>query len=154
MYKVIMVSPGGIKRDFQGGFCAEIEADNYADTFDWQWTDENGFVWRLEVAEDYEPRPKLTIPKKQWAEEFREFLQHGDDQALNHLDSVFENTFNRAQRLEFIPIRRYVEALLCLNHVISFMEMDEIPTNIVIERAYQDMMGELIAIADSSSDLV
>jgi antirestriction protein ArdC len=51
-WKLVMVSDGGTKKDFTGGYDFRAEAEAAADASDWQYTDENLFVWRLEVEED------------------------------------------------------------------------------------------------------
>lgn len=52
-WKVVIVSPGGDRRDHMSGFATEAEAEAFADSEEWQYTDENGFVWDLEVVQDY-----------------------------------------------------------------------------------------------------
>lgn len=155
MYKIIMVSPGGTKKDFQGGFNSAKEAEDVARESGYEYCDENGFVWRLDVVDDYDDRMVgLTIPNVDWAKTFLEFREHGDDQALLFLDDVMENTFNRWQRLKYTAIRRLVRALVDLNHIVVLMEMDEIPYESVIEEAYRNMMRRLCEVAENSQDIV
>lgn len=156
MYKIIMVSPGGVKRDLHGGFNTESEAAEYAADLNWEYCDENGFVWRLDVAEDeyYKEYMNLCIPRVEWAKTFLEFCENGDDQALLYLCDVMENTFNRTERLRFKAIRDLVDAALALNRIVALMEYDEIPMNLVVEEAYRNIMGELHSLARSASDIV
>ena len=51
-WKLVMLSDGGTKKDFTGGFETRAEAEAAGEKSDWQYTDENAFVWRLEVEED------------------------------------------------------------------------------------------------------
>ena len=51
-WKLVMVSDGGMKKDFTGGFDTRAEAEAAGEENGWQHTDENEFVWRLEVEED------------------------------------------------------------------------------------------------------
>ena len=51
-WKLIMVSDGGTKQDFYGGFDTREDAEVEAEKNNWQHVDENGFAWNLEVAED------------------------------------------------------------------------------------------------------
>ena len=99
MYKIIMVSPGGTKKDFICGYNTERGAEVFAESCNWEFYDENQFRWSLEVVE--EECYSFRIPNKTWAKTFLEFREHGDDQALNYLDEVMENTFNREQRLKY-----------------------------------------------------
>ena len=39
---------------FCSGFKDVFEANQYAEFYDWQWKDENDFVWYLYVEEDDE----------------------------------------------------------------------------------------------------
>lgn len=154
MYKVIMVSPGGVKHDLQGGFNSAIDAENYARENNWEYCDENGFVWDLDVVDDDPITANLIIPNKQWAKAFLEFRTHGDDQALLYLSDAFENAFNRYQRLQYTAIRNLVDSLIPLNKIVALMEMDEIPTDSVIEESYRNLMQRLIEIADESQAIV
>jgi len=52
MYKIVMESGGGTRYDFMGGFETEAEAIEVAQSYDWHFTDENGFDWSLEISED------------------------------------------------------------------------------------------------------
>ena len=51
-WKLVMVSDGGTRRDFTGGYDTQAEAEAVADAIDWKVVDENEFEWRLEVDED------------------------------------------------------------------------------------------------------
>lgn len=51
-WKVVMVSEGGAKYDFQTAFETEADAIAAAEAADWRFVDENQFEWRLEVEED------------------------------------------------------------------------------------------------------
>lgn len=51
-WKVVMVSDGGTKRDYMGGFETEAEAEAAAESSGWRFVDENRFEWRLEVEPD------------------------------------------------------------------------------------------------------
>lgn len=51
MFKITMESGGGTVREFMGGFESEEEAIRTADFYDWNFTDENGFDWSLDVEE-------------------------------------------------------------------------------------------------------
>lgn len=51
-WKVVMVSEGGTKHDFQTAFESEADAISAAEDADWRFVDENQFEWRLEVEED------------------------------------------------------------------------------------------------------
>lgn len=51
-WKLVMVSDGGTKQDFYGGFDTREDAEAEAEKNGWQHVDENDFAWNLEVAED------------------------------------------------------------------------------------------------------
>jgi uncharacterized protein YciU (UPF0263 family) len=51
-WKLVMVSDGGTRRDFTGGYDTQVEAEAAAEDIDWKVIDENEFEWRLEVDED------------------------------------------------------------------------------------------------------
>lgn len=51
-WKIVMVSEGGTKRDYQMAFPSEADAIAVAEATDWSFVDENQFEWRLEVEED------------------------------------------------------------------------------------------------------
>lgn len=51
-WKLVMVSDGGTRRDFTGGYDTQAEAEAVAEDIDWKVMDENEFEWRLEVDED------------------------------------------------------------------------------------------------------
>lgn len=145
MYRVMMVSPGGTKKHFHGGFTTEEQAEEFAAYYDWQHIDENGFRWSLEVEQDhYAGYAPLSIPLKAWAHTFLEFLQHGDDQAIAFLTDAMENTFNSEQRSHYFAIRRILYALQDLNPVVALMESDEIPENRAVIDAYRILL-ELVA---------
>ena len=154
MYKVIMVSPGGTKRDFQGDFYSSNAAEDFVRENGYEYCDENGFVWRLEVVEDGPTPAGFIIPDADWAKTFLELEEHGDYQALFYLSDIMENTFVRWQRLKYIAIRKLVEALLELNHIVMLMENDEIQMDSIIEDAYHSLMARLASIAEESSGIV
>lgn len=154
MYKVIMVSPGGVKRDLHGGFATEVEADNFAASMDYEYCDENGFVWRLDISNEGPCYADLMIPSKEWAKTFLEFKEHGDNDALSYLYERMENTFVNHQRLKFFAIRKLVESLLSLNDLVFMMEMDEITSNSTIVEAYSNMMQELTELAEHPQAIV
>lgn len=153
MYKVIMVSPGGTKRDFQGGFDAAYKAEDFARQSGFEYCDENGFVWRLEVVDEEPETVDFIIPNKEWAEKFLELRENSDIDGLDYLCDIMENDFNRYNRLKYVAIRRLVDSLIPLNHVIYLMEMDEIPVNRAIEASYRNLMHELVEIAEKSQDI-
>ena len=51
-WKLVMVSDGGTRSDFTGGYDTQAEAEAVAESIDWKVVDENEFEWRLEVDED------------------------------------------------------------------------------------------------------
>ena len=52
MYQIIMVARS-VKRPFLGGLSWQ-EASRMCDRYNWEWMDENGFVWDLEIdSEDF-----------------------------------------------------------------------------------------------------
>lgn len=51
-WRIVMVSEGGTKHHFIGGFKSEEEANNAAESYNWHFVDDNRFKWRLEVEED------------------------------------------------------------------------------------------------------
>ena len=51
-WKVVMVSDGGTKRDYNTGFETEAAAEAFAEDAGWRYVDENQFEWRLKVEED------------------------------------------------------------------------------------------------------
>ena len=53
MWNIIMESGGGVRYVFMGGFETEDEAIEVAQSYDWHFTDENGFDWSLDL--DFEP---------------------------------------------------------------------------------------------------
>ena len=154
MYKVIMVSPSGTERDFQGGFNSGNEASEFAKESNYRYVDENGFEWRLEVVDEEPNRMGIIIPEIKWAETFLEFRQNGDDQALIYLMDVMENSFNRYMRLKYAPIRRLVDACYALNYIVAMMEHDEIPQYQEIEEAYRNLMNLLTRSAEKPSETV
>ena len=56
-WRIVIVSDGGTKHHFMGGYKSEEEANAAAASYDWRFVDENRFEWRLEVEED-EPTRK------------------------------------------------------------------------------------------------
>ena len=50
-YRVVMCSGGGTKVTFASDM-THSEASQLAEDCGWEYTDENGFVWNLEVEED------------------------------------------------------------------------------------------------------
>lgn len=53
IWKIVMVSEGGIKHDYRLDFATEAEAEQAAAEDGWRYVDENQFEWRLEVEEDH-----------------------------------------------------------------------------------------------------
>ena len=51
-WKLVMISDGGTRRDFAGGYDTQAEAEAAAEAIDWKVVDENEFEWRLEIDED------------------------------------------------------------------------------------------------------
>lgn len=153
MYKIIMVSPGGTKRDVHGGFKTMGEAAKYADENNWEFCDENGFVWYLEIDKEDTDTADLMIPNKEWCSTFLKFKENSNLDALSYLANIMEDTFNHNQRLRYVAIRRLVDSLLHLNFIVFLMEQDEIPVNTVIEEAYRNMMAELTKIAEESQSI-
>lgn len=51
-WKVVMLSDGGIKRDYRLGFQTEADAEAAAASDGWRYVDENRFEWRLDIEED------------------------------------------------------------------------------------------------------
>ena len=66
-WKIVMVSDEGTKRDLQLGFDTEAEAELAAAGENWQYVDENQFVWQLEVEED--PNSTKQIARNRRTEE-------------------------------------------------------------------------------------
>ena len=56
-WKIVMVSEGGTKKDYECGFDTEAKADARAEEAGWRHVDENEFEWRLEVEEE---KPEIT----------------------------------------------------------------------------------------------
>lgn len=52
MYKIVMRA-SRVKKHFLGGLSWEA-AQNLCESYNWEWMDENGFVWELEIEEDCE----------------------------------------------------------------------------------------------------
>ena len=50
MYKIVMKA-SRVKKDFLSGLSWDA-AQNFCDSYNWEWTDENEFVWELEIEED------------------------------------------------------------------------------------------------------
>lgn len=50
MFVVFMVSAGGVRHDL-AVFEHEIDAADFCDVRDWEWIDDNRFVWRLDYRE-------------------------------------------------------------------------------------------------------
>ena len=50
MFTVYKVSPGGVRRSLTS-FDREAEAIQFCTDRDWEWCDENGFVWGLDYRE-------------------------------------------------------------------------------------------------------
>lgn len=50
-YTVYIVSGGGVKYSLIW-FETEEEAEEFCDQNNWEWMDENGFVWYLEIEEE------------------------------------------------------------------------------------------------------
>lgn len=148
MYSIIMRSPGGTVKHFQGGFVTEEGAEALAQAYDWKHIDENGFEWRLEIHEDLDSPVQIIIPHKEWAKTFLELIQDGDDTALHYLDDCFEDAFDRDKRLKYLPIRKLVAAALELNMIMVLMEQDELNWDVTITEAYRALMDKLISIAE------
>lgn len=51
MWKITMSSGGGTVRTFASGLSKE-EAEEIAAGYGWEFVDENGFAWALDVEED------------------------------------------------------------------------------------------------------
>lgn len=51
MYKIMMTSGGGTRRVFTSGL-TYYEALDLCDQLDYEWVDENGFAWTLEIEEE------------------------------------------------------------------------------------------------------
>ena len=51
LYKVVMVSAGGIKHDFINGL-SQDEAFDICEMNNWEYQDENGFYWDLNFVRD------------------------------------------------------------------------------------------------------
>lgn len=51
MYSVVIVS-AGVKITLARGFVSELEGKEFCDRMNWQYLDENEFLWDLEVEED------------------------------------------------------------------------------------------------------
>ena len=150
MYKVIMVSPGGVKRDFHGGFETEKIANGFASIHEWEYTDENGFVWNLEVVEDIEPViPEFVMPNKQWARTYLELQQASDESALQYLSDIMENTFSREERNKYFALRHLVDSLLELNLVVIEMETGAIEYISEIDGCYRHLSGVLYMLCET-----
>lgn len=151
MFKIIMISPGGIKRDLYGGFNTEKGAENYAEQLNWEHYDENGFRWALDVVEDYYVGPKqLTMPNVQWAKTFLELQDTCDESALQYLDDAMENTFDNQRRQEYLALRRLVSAALSMNTVTTLMETEELEPISELFSAYKYIFNVLRAICEEA----
>ena len=51
-WRIVMVSEGGTKHHFMGGYKSEEDANAAAESYNWRYVDENRFEWRLEVEEE------------------------------------------------------------------------------------------------------
>lgn len=51
MYKIMMISGGGTRRVFTSGLTC-YEALDLCDQLNYEWVDENGFAWTLEIEEE------------------------------------------------------------------------------------------------------
>ena len=51
MYKIVMSSWGGTKHDFAVGL-SEKEAVELCDSYGWEYSEDGGYVWDLEIEED------------------------------------------------------------------------------------------------------
>lgn len=49
-FKIVMVSRS-VKHDFMGGL-SFAEAQELCEFYNWEYMDENGFVWDLEIEDD------------------------------------------------------------------------------------------------------
>ena len=148
MYKIIMLSPGGTKRDFHGNFETEQSAIDFAADYDWEWIDDNGFIWTLDVVEEYEePVPQgpreLEVPNKEWAETYLKLLDTDVNSALQYLSDAMENSFDRDNRIKYLALRKYVDALVALTVVVTEMEIGEIEYLSEIVDRYNHLMYAL-----------
>ena len=50
MYKIVMKA-SRVRKDFLGSL-SWGEAQNLCESYNWEWMDENGFVWELEIEEE------------------------------------------------------------------------------------------------------
>ena len=64
-WKIVMESGGGTRYDFMGGFETEEEAIQVAQSYEWHFTDENGFDWSLDVDEDETESASTCQPTSQ-----------------------------------------------------------------------------------------
>lgn len=49
-FKIILKSPGGVRKEFTS-FATEEEAESFCKENDWEWIDENGFMWDMDYEE-------------------------------------------------------------------------------------------------------
>ena len=166
MFKVIMVSEGGTKRDFHDGFNTMHDAIEFVSSYNWRWYDENMFCWSLDIEEygdikdDIEEtsETQLIIPNPEWARTFIKFQQRSDSDALSYLDDVFEDNFNREERLKYKAIRNLVYGLIHLNTSITEFEADETEDlsydQQLIVDGYRSLMQLLLEIAEHSLTIV
>lgn len=52
VFNIMLVSAGGVKHLFEGDFNSEEEAVARAEELEWEYKDENDFVWNLVVEEE------------------------------------------------------------------------------------------------------
>ena len=65
-YPVYLVSEGGTKKEFT--VCdTEQEAKDFCDNYDWEYKDENDFVWGMEYDEREKEKPSLDAMMEQAA---------------------------------------------------------------------------------------
>lgn len=64
MYKIVLVSWGGTRRDFMCGFATEEEAIELCEQYGWQYQQEKGgYIWDLEIEEDEDYQPFEEDPE-------------------------------------------------------------------------------------------
>ena len=52
MFTVFIESAGGTKR-YLAGFYTELEAELFCNDHNWEYKDENGFVWDMDYEENF-----------------------------------------------------------------------------------------------------
>lgn len=51
-WQIMMVSEGGTRQPYMGGFNSQEDAEVTCEDMNWEYADENHFVWSLEICED------------------------------------------------------------------------------------------------------